>query len=107
MKVLLDNNLPKYISEIFKNWEVLIVKDVLGADAKDLDILSWSIKNNIDLFFTKDKQFSLIIANLNINLKCVLCVFGNLSIKNTLEVFKNKKTEIEYFSKSNFKILKI
>ena len=107
MKLLLDNNIPRKISGVFSGHECSVVKDVLSADAADNEIFAWCKKHHVDILVTKDRQFSWIIASGDVRLKCILCVFGNLSIQETISLFEQNKTKIEYFAKTNAKILEI
>ena len=106
-RILLDNNLPPRVAEILSGFECVCVRDVLTANATDSEILKWCISNDVAVFITKDKQFALQIAGNKSNLKCVLCAFGNISIRRTLDVFKQRESAIEYFIKSRAKILRI
>lgn len=107
MKLLLDNNLPRGVVAAFVGHECLVVRDVLSADARDSEIFDWCKKHDVDIFVTKDRQFSWIIASSGSRLKCVLCTFGNMSIRDTIRIFEESKTKIEYFAKTNAKILEI
>ena len=107
MKVLLDNNLPRGVSAALAGHQCLIVRDVLGADATDSEIFAWCNSHDVDILVTKDRQFSWVIASGNSRLKCVLCVFGNMSMRETVAMFEENKTRIEYFAKSNSRILEI
>ncbi len=105
--ILLDNNLPPRIAEILAGFEYTCVRDVLAADATDTQIFNWCIKNRAAIFVTKDKQFAPRIADDASSLKCILCTFGNISIAQTLALFEQRKSAIEYFAKSGPKILRI
>lgn len=99
--------MPRKICGVFSDHECLVVRDVLGADAKDSEIFAWCKNHDVDLLVTKDRQFSWIIAGSDLRLKCILCTFGNMSVHDTIEIFEESKTKIEYFAKTNAKILEI
>jgi predicted nuclease of predicted toxin-antitoxin system len=105
--VLLDNNVPPGVVATLSGFRCVSVRDVLTANATDSEILRWCISNRVDVCITKDKQFALQIASSTSNLKCVLCAFGNVSVRQTIYIFEQRKSAIEYFSKSSAKILKI
>ncbi|HEY4526263.1 MAG: hypothetical protein A2854_01445 [Parcubacteria group bacterium RIFCSPHIGHO2_01_FULL_56_18] len=105
--LLLDNNLPPRIAEILTAFECVCVRDVLYSDATDSAIFNWCIANRTAIFVTEDKQFALRIASDTSSIKCILCTFGNLSIGRTLALFEQRKSAIEYFTKSGAKILRI
>lgn len=107
MKLLLDNNLPKGLRAVFSEHDAVHVREVLHDGAKDSEIFSWCVKNEVDVLITKDKQFSWVIAESESKLKCVICTFGNMSVGDTAILFEKRKTQIEYFVKSNSKILEI
>lgn len=107
MKLLLDNNLPDRISKIFAGHEFLVVRDALSSHAKDHEIFSWCKEHGVDILITKDRQFSWVIASSDSKVKCVLCTFGNISVFDTITIFEKRKSEIEYFAKTNSKILEI
>ncbi len=103
--ILLDNNLPPRIAAVLQDFECVGARDVLSADASDKDIFDWCIVNRAAVLVTKDKQFALRIAGDQSALKCILCTFGNISLRQTISLFKERRSAIEYFLKSNAKIL--
>ena len=107
MKLLLDNNVPKRAVSVLANFDCVIVRDVLSTDATDTAIYDWCKENSVNLFVTKDKQFAWRIASGEGTLKCVLCSFGNASVKETISIFKSHASQIDYFAKSNTRILEI
>jgi len=107
MKLLLDNNLPPSIATVLAAFDCASVRDVLSPDATDSEILNWCRAKDAVVFVTKDKQFALRIAGADSNVKCILCTFGNISLEQTLALFEQRKSAIEYFVKSNAKILRI
>jgi len=107
MKFLLDNNIPLSVETVLAGVECMHVRDCLAPDATDTRIYEWCEENDIDVVVTKDKQFALRIAQGSARLKCILCTFGNLSVRETGDVFAFNKSRIEYFAKSPVKILEL
>lgn len=107
MKLLTDNNIPLSVISALEGFECASVRDVLTPDASDARIYEWCRENDVGLFVTKDKQFAWRIAKDGTRLKCIFCTFGNLSVRETVEVFASNKSRIEYFAKSPLKILEL
>jgi len=105
--ILLDNNLPPRIAAVLSGFKCVSVRDVLAADASDPEIFEWCIANRAAAFITKDKQFALRIASDASDLKCLLCTFGNISLQQTVRLFEQRRSAIEYFLKSQAKILRL
>lgn len=107
MKLLFDNNIPLSVRSVLSRFDCIAVRDILAPDASDARIYEWCRGNDVGIFVTKDKQFAWRIAKDGTKLKCILCTFGNLSVRETVEVFASNKSRIEYFAKSPLKILEI
>ena len=107
MKLLLDNNIPLSVSAVLTGFECMHVRDFLAPDATDSRIYDWCQENDVDVVVTKDKQFALRIAHGKGKPKCILCTFGNLSVRETSDVFALNTSRIEYFAKSPAKILEL
>lgn len=106
MKILLDNNLPFVLKKVFKD-EAVHVRDVLSSNALDSEILKWSLLNEIKIIITKDKDFADKIILSNANIKCILCMYGNIKTTNLFQEFEKAYSHIENFVKSNNRLLKL
>ena len=105
MKFLLDNHIPRRVTDVLN--DSATVRDVLSPDASDTRIYEWCRESGVAVFVTKDKQFAWKIAADGTNLKCILCMYGNISLQETVDLFIANKSRIEYFAKSPLKVLQL